>query len=285
VSSIERAVERLNWPTDKAPRQAVVEPLPLAGGKTGGDQPTIAAAKPEFRLNFNALTKAGYLTPDAMQSRLAEECRRLKRPLLVTASDRNAPVQNRNLIAITSALPGEGKTFTTFNLAMSIAIERDVTVLLVDGDLAGRSLSRLVGLQRAPGLTDVLLDARISLRDVIVNTNVPKLRIIPAGRVYRDVTELMASEQMRDIAGELSARYSDRVVLFDAPPLLATSQAIVLTAFAGQILVVVDEGKTPQQAIQQAVSPLDKNKLIGMVLNNCRRSSSHKYYESYYGAS
>lgn len=284
MSSIERAVERLNRSTVKGLKQAVVKPLPLAGGKTGGELPSIPAVRPEFRLNLKALKESGFLTPEAMQSMLAEEYRRLKRPLLLNASDRNAPVQNGNIIAITSALPREGKTFTTFNLAMSIAIERDVTVLLVDGDLTGRSLSRLVGLPQAPGLTDVLLDTRISLRDVIVNTNVPRLRIIPAGRVYRDVTELMASERMRDIAGELSARYGDRVVLFDAPPLLATSQAVVLTALAGQVLVVVEESKTPTKAIQQALSLLDKNKMIGIVLNNCLRSFSHKYFNSYYGA-
>jgi exopolysaccharide/PEP-CTERM locus tyrosine autokinase len=247
------------------------------------DSPSVITIPSELRLDFKVLSESGFLTPDTMSCPLAEEYRHLKRPLLTNAIGRGeVPIDGANLIAITSSLPGQGKTFTAFNLAMSIAMERDVAVLLVDADLIGSGLTRRVKLQGRPGLTDLLLEPQIRLHDVIVNTNVPNFRILPAGRHFRDVTELLASERMRDITTELSARYRDRVVLFDAPPLLATSQAMVVTTLTGQVLVVVEEGKTPQRAIQQAISLLDENKIIGMVLNNCLRSSKKRYYESYY---
>jgi exopolysaccharide/PEP-CTERM locus tyrosine autokinase len=239
--------------------------------------------KAELQLNFKALALAGYLTPNTMQGDLAEEYRFLKRPLLMNASSKqDEQLKYGNLIAITSALPGEGKTFTSFNLAMSIALERDNTVLLIDSDLTKRSLTGLVGLNAALGLTDVLLNPQIDLRDIIVSTNVPKLKFIPAGRTHPDATELLASEQMHAMTCELSARYSDRIVLFDAPPLLTTGQAMILTALMGQILVVVEEGKTPQPVIQEAVSLLDEDKVIGMVLNRCHRLFGSKRYGGYY---
>ncbi|NTX00111.1 MAG: AAA family ATPase [Geobacteraceae bacterium] len=238
--------------------------------------------KAKLQLNFKALARAGYLTPNTMQGDLAEEYRLLKRPLLMNASGKqDEQIKYGNLIVITSALPGEGKTFTALNLAMSIALERDSTVLLIDSDLTKRSLTGIVGLNDALGLTDVLLNPQLGLHKVIVDTNVPKLRLIPVGQIHRDATELLASEQMRAMTHELSGRYSNRIVLFDAPPLLSTSQTIVLTNLMGQILVVVEEGKTLQPVIQEAVSLLDEDKVIGMVLNRHHRLFGSKYYGYY----
>lgn len=233
------------------------------------------------QINFAALALDGYLTPDTMRGELAEEYRLLKRPLLTTANGLNDPtLRYGNPILITSALPGEGKTFTAFNLAMSIALELDKTVLLVDSDITRHSLTGLAGLNDTLGLTDVLLDEHLDLADVILSSNVPKLKLIPAGRTHRDATELLASKRMQTMVRELSERYNDRIVLFDAPPLLTTSQAIVLTNLMGKILVVVEEGKTPQHIIQEAVSLLGKNKAIGMVLNRCVHLFTRNYYYS-----
>jgi protein-tyrosine kinase len=279
VNSIQRAMERLNQKVGSAYKPDVATPLSMADGKASTKPQSTPEIKAKHQLNFKALARAGYLTPNTMQGDLAEEYRLLKRPVLMNANGRqDAQLKYGNLILITSALPREGKTFTSFNLAMSITLERDNTVLLIDSDLTKRSLTGLVGLNDALGLTDVLLNPQLDLRDVIVSTNVPKLSLIPAGQTHRDATELLASEQMQAMACELSARYSDRIVLFDAPPLLVTSQTIVLTTLMGQILVVVEEGKTLQHVIQEAVSLLDEDKVIGMVLNRCRRSSGSKYY-------
>ena len=283
MNSIEKAMERLNRERSIASGRDVVTPLSMADSKASTKPQFAPESKAKLQLNFKALMGAGYLTPNTMQGDLAEEYRLLKRPLLMNASDRqDAQLKYGNLIVITSALPGEGKTFISLNLAMSIALERDNTVLLIDSDFTRRSLTGLVGLNDALGLTDVLLNPQLGLHDVIVSTNVPKLSLIPAGQTHRDATELLASAQMQAMACELSARYSNRIVLFDAPPLLSTSQTIVLTTLMGQILVVVEEGKTPQPVIQEAVSLLDEDKVIGMVLNKCQRSFGSKYYGSYY---
>ena len=281
MSSIEKAMAQLAATTNVSQKQNVVA-LEASLPKKESVKPQITLkSKPKISLNLKALEKARYLTPNTMQDSLADEYRLLKRKLLLNAHDTektSALSKHKNLIAITSALLGEGKTFTAFNLAMSIAMEWNTTVQLIDCDLTRRSLTALVGLINAPGLTDVLLDEQLDLSHVIVSTNVDKLRFIPAGRIHRDATELLTSKRMQHLTNELSERYSDRVILFDTPPLLANSQALPLTSLAGQTLVVIEEGKTPQKAIKQAISLLDKNKSIGIVLNKCYRKSSSSYY-------
>lgn len=298
MNSIERAMERLNREQDKAYKREIAIPFPVAAGdkayiesrsntesRSSTESQSATASKATIELNFEVLAQAGYLIPATMHGDLAEEYRLLKRPLLLNASVRDEEkLEDGNLIAVTSALPNEGKTFTAFNLAMSIAMELDNTVLLVDSDLIRRSLTQLVGLDNALGLTDVLLNPQINPGDIIVNTNVPKLRLIPAGRAHRHTTELLASEQMQILTAELSARYDDRMVLFDTPPVLTTSQAGVLTALMGQILMVVEEGTTPQYAIEDAIERLDvaEDKVIGMVLNRCRHSFGKEIHGDYY---
>ena len=167
---------------------------------------------------------------------------------------------------------------------MSMAIEMDTTVLVVDSDVIKPSLTRTLGLENRPGLIDILSDDSLDLRSMIVKTDMPKLRVIPAGRPHLHSTELLASSHMQRLASELSKRYADRVVLFDAPPMLATSQASVLAHVVGQILVVVQSGKTPQSAIKAAVNQIDENKIIGMVLNQSHPSFNTEYYGGYYGS-
>lgn len=288
MTSIEKAAELLGErkPDDKtktAPETQGRPPLEPGAARTDED------GEGEGRicyLNFETLRSQGYLTPQSAQSQLAEEMRLLKRPLLRNAFGKGAaPVRYGNLISVTSALPGEGKTFTTLNMAMSMAMEMDTTVLMVDADVVKPSLTRLLGLEEEPGLIDVLVHPELDMGSVIVPTDMPKLRVIPAGRRHAHSTELLASDQMERIAIELSERYPDRVVVFDAPPLLVTSQAGVLSQLAGQILVVVEAGRTPQTAIKEAVSHLDKDKVIGMVLNKGRRAfGTEYYYGGYYGS-
>jgi exopolysaccharide/PEP-CTERM locus tyrosine autokinase len=253
-----------------------------------GPQPangTVTASRgPEFAFNMGTLERAGFLTPASVQSTLAEEFRLLKRPVLSNAMGRGAaPVERGNIVAVTSALPHEGKTFTSMNLAMSIAQERDHTVLLVDSDLIQRSLTRFLGVLDVPGLTDVLGDGSLDLASVIGRTSVPKLRVMACGRSDPLGTELLASEQMVRVVTELSRRYPDRLVIFDAPPLLSTSQAVVLANLAGQVLVVVEEGRTSQANVQEALGLLDESKVIGMVLNKSVGRTGRDYYGGYYG--
>lgn len=282
MSSIEKAAERLQVQQkapddpDQAPSRAEQPAQPKAESPDSNG----------VHVDFERLQDEGILTPMKAQGLEAEEYRLLKRPLLMNAFGKGAAiVENGNLVVVTSALPGEGKTFTTINLAMSMAMERDTTVLLVDSDVIKPSLSKMLGLSNYPGLTDVLADEQVDLGDLILRTDVPKLRILPAGRSHAHSTELLASAAMSELAEELSRRYPDRIVLFDAPPLLATSQAHVLADIAGQILMVVEAGRTPQHAVQDAISKLDQDKVVGLTLNKTRQSrGGDYYYGGYYGA-
>jgi exopolysaccharide/PEP-CTERM locus tyrosine autokinase len=282
-SSIEKAIARLTPSPEPAPlREAASSPVAaihLKRDTEQTEQALLPKLKPKLELNWKALGQAGYLTPNTLQTSFAEEYRLIKRALLINASAGEInSIEYGNLIAIISAVLGEGKTFTTFNLALSIATGWDNTVLVVDADLDARTFTELVGLREAPGLTDVLLDPMLDLEDVMVQTTVPGLRILPAGRRHPDGTELLASEQMQGLAHELSGRYSNRIVLFDTPPLLASTQSLVLSSLAGQILVVVEEGKTPQKTIKEAIALLGESKAIGMVLNKCGRWSDGLHY-------
>ncbi len=235
-------------------------------------------------IDFGALKQQGFLSPTDKRSRQAEEYRMIKRPLLDNAfADEAGLVDHGNLIMVTSAMPGEGKTFTSINLAISMAMEQDFTVLLVDCDDLRRSTTRLFELDDHLGLVDVLQEPELDLGEAILHTSLPRLRILPAGKGSGHTPELLASGRMRRLVQELSERYSDRVIIFDTPPLLATSQATTLAQLMGQILVVVEAGKTPMQAVQDAISQLDRNKAIGMVLNKSPEVFKSDYYGGYYG--
>ncbi|MBL1275793.1 MAG: tyrosine-protein kinase family protein [Ectothiorhodospiraceae bacterium] len=284
MSSIERLMERMNK-NAKQGDIAKVKRSPQRDTEEEIDKTERAPKeRPVCHLDLAELEKQGFLTPSIARSKVAEEYRMLKRPLLMNAQGKGGDSGKwANLIMIASSLPGEGKTFTTLNLALSIAMERDTTVLVIDSDVVKPSLTQLLGLQNEPGLIDVLLDDNVELGDVIISTDMPKLSVMPAGKIHSNSTELLASEKMERIAGELSNRYSDRIVLFDAPPLMATTEASVLAHNMGQILMVVETGKTPQHVVQEAIAKIDERKVIGMLLNKSRGSLSNDYYGSYYG--
>lgn len=297
MSTIEKALEKLKrgsvQPTMPQPG-AVPAPLPPAG--EGGTAPA-AAPMPARRetvrdsarssrrlmLDLAKLEKMGYLTPESGRSQLAEEMRHIKRPLLLNAFGHQETQLNGNLnlIMVTSSRPGEGKSYTSLNLAMSIAKERDKTVLLIDADVAKPGVTRIFGEEDAKGLVDYLLDDAMELADVMMKTNVPNMRFIPAGRRHIHSTELLTSESMKQLTAELASRYPDRVVIFDSPPLLATSEASVLVELVGQVLMVVEAEKTSKEEVLEALSLIGENKTTGLVLNKSRGSFGTDYYGNY----
>ena len=232
-------------------------------------------------LDLARLNARGFITPESAKSQIADEFRVLKRPLLRNALGK-ARVRNGNLVMVTSALPGEGKTFTSLNLALSIAMEIDSTVLLVDGDVAHPSIPVLLGVPHGPGLLDLLTRDDIGFADAMIRTNVDKLAILPAGSRHRRSTELLASEQMASLLRELASRYSDRVIIFDSPPLLATTEARVLATHMGQIVMVVAADATSQHAVGQALATIESCDVVLMALNKASRTDVGTYY-GYYG--
>ena len=238
----------------------------------------------QVEIDLKRLARMGGVTPDAERSQVAEEFRLIKRPLLANAFGQGgAAVRNGNLIMVTSALPGEGKSFCSLNLAISIATEMERTVLLVDADVARPRLPEYLGIRAGKGLMDVLQDPSLELSEVMLRTNIPKLSLLTAGHPYKHGTELLASSAMSRLVADLANRYPDRVIIFDSPPLLSTSEASVLATHMGQIVMVVEAEKTSQEAVKEALSQLESCEVIGMVLNKSTAVLGNDNYYGYYG--
>lgn len=238
---------------------------------------------PDVSLDHDRLGAQGLLTPQHENNDLREQYRLVKRKLITQAfvNQSEGPTPP-NLIEVTSSMVGEGKTFTTFNLGMSVAMERDVTVLLVDADLTRRSLTNLVGLVDRPGLTDLLTGAIDDIGDVVYRTDMPRLSIIPAGEGHSHATELIASDTMRDYTRELASRYNDRLIIFDSTPLLMDTQASTLAHHMGQILLVVEAGRTGERMLHESVSLLETSRSsTSLLLNKSSRSPGYGYYGGY----
>ncbi len=243
-----------------------------------------ASGAPAVNIDLKRLERMGFLIPSETRSQLAEEFRHIKRPLLANAFGQAAPQteRHRNLIMITSAFPGEGKTFCAINLAMSMAAELDRTVLLVDADVARPRIMEYLGTRAERGLLDVVREHRLDLGEVLLRTNVEKLSVLPAGRAHARSTELLASEAMSHLINEMASRYPDRIILFDSPPLLATSEAAVLASHMGQVILVVEADKTPTAAIKEAVSLIENScDIIGTVLNKTNVAQTVGGYYGY----
>ncbi|MEL7310251.1 MAG: XrtA-associated tyrosine autokinase [Pseudomonadota bacterium] len=214
------------------------------------------------------LREAGLLAPEMQQRLLADQYRLIKRPLLDNAVGKNVGViEDGNLIMVSSALSGDGKTFTCINLALSMASETDVSVLLVDADVPKPHISRIFGVSKEPGLIDLLVDPKLRVEDLLLPTDVPGLTLLPAGQHNDQATELLASKRMADLTQRLARKYQNRAVLFDSPPLLITPESRVLASHMGQIAMVVCAGRTPQQAAADAVGCIDSSKAINLILN------------------
>ncbi len=219
------------------------------------------------------------LVPGHNLFELAREFRSIKRPLIANVGTETSA--GSNVIAVTSAVQGEGKTFCAINLALSMAAEVDKTVLLVDADVLKPAVSARLGIDARVGLLDVLADSAIDLADVLLKTNVPKLTVLPAGAPRTESAELLAGGHMRQLFDELSRRYHDRIIVVDSPPLLPTSEARTLAERAGQVLVIVDAGSTSQALVGQAFAALENCKNVMAVLN--RRSGALRNYGRGYG--
>lgn len=233
-------------------------------------------------LDIEQLEETGVLVSTRSRSTMAEEFRHIKRPLLANARKTSRASGDRSsLIMVTSALPGEGKTFCSINLALSMAVEVDMSVLLVDADVVRCNLMRTLGLQPRRGLLDVLTNPAMDLSEVLLKTNIPKLTLLPAGTCNVHSTELLASDAMDKLLGELASRYSDRIVIFDTTPLLLTSESRVLASHMGQVVVVVEAENTSCDALQEAFAAVQRCPVVMSVLNKGQKSGPD--YGSYYG--
>ncbi len=302
MNTIEQAARRLaqlrssgiEAPSDTASASAAsipaIEPEPAAiaaavervsTSSTRFVRPRRALTSPHVDIDLERLAKLGYVTPHAPASRRAEEFRMIKRPLLTNASgDSAAPVQHANRVMVTSSLPREGKTFVSINLAMSIAMERDTTVLLVDADATQPAVLARLGLPPSKGLLDVLSDPALDVQSVLLRTNVERLSILPAGTRQEQATELLASEGMRVLVDDLTSRFPSRILVFDAPPLLGSTESRVLAALMGQVVLVIEADRTPQSQVMETLTALEECPVVMTLLNKASSSEAGSYYGS-----
>ena len=299
MSTIEKAVEKLATKESAGEDKfSVPQPSPARGLVSGSPQeqtlgfsaglsreslPGVCELPPDIILPIAQLEGMGFVSPEKPRSTIAEEYRTIKRPLLKNIDGNVADqAENANLIMVTSSFEGEGKTFSAINLMLSISLEKDKTVLFVDADIAKSSAGRLLGIPDDKlGLVDLLERDDLGVEDVLLRTNLPNVRIIPAGIPHERSTELLASERMHLLMAELSLRYPDRVIIFDSPPFLQTSEATVLASFMGQVMFVVEAEKTSPELVKQAISQISDDKIIGLVLNKARKYPWDQYTHGY----
>ena len=239
-------------------------------------EPEIVYIEERLRKN-NMLVRNSNLGPD-----FADDYGRIKRPLLSNAFGKSKSLLEKgNFILVTSSIPGEGKTHTAINLALSIAYERDHTVLLIDCDVTRQGASRELGIADKPGLIDILKNDDISVGEIILRTDIPELCLIPSGKQHDFVTELLASKRMSELVSEIGERYDDRVIILDGPPILPTPQTRVLSNLVGQVVFVIEASKTPQQVVEEALDMISEEQAVGLVMNKCEGISGHD--NNYYG--
>ena len=258
---------------ETAPHVAAAAPVIDAVGATG------RVAK-RLSVDIGALRAAGCIAEESQGPQFAAQYREIKSPLIEAALSGKAGDASREpqLIMVTSALPGDGKTFTSINLALSMARERDVSVLLVDADVQKSDISELFGLKPQRGLLDALVDETIDVESLTCRTNLPGLCLLPSGTPVESATELLSSKRMQHIASSLIARHPHRIVLLDCPPLLITSEARALIKIAGQVVLVIRADKTPRHAVQDALKLFDEHQAVGLVLNQTPAGLTKGYY-------
>ncbi len=295
MSLVEKALQKL-----QSARPAAPPPLPPRAAPSaplrGTGRPPVEHAAPslpqvspdDFRadgakllhLNHDQLRSALMLPPVSQERELSDQFRAIKRPLIDYAQAGSAETAKRTIM-VASALPGDGKTFTSLNLALSLALETELHVLLVDADAPKPHLTRTFELQDRPGVLDLLTDHNRAVESVIVPTDVPRLDFAPWGTVSESATELLASERMRDVVERFASIYRRGIVLFDSPPILLTNESRALGAILGQIVLVVRAGVTPQQAVKDAVGILGEDRHISLVLNGAELRGPAGYYYGY----
>jgi protein-tyrosine kinase len=310
LNSIEKALQKQQQDAESlresqiSQAKPIDEALPVESSikKAQRTQPDQTVAQPQSRqddpiksnkvvsnakiiLDLEMLARKGYVSTDARRQVINEEYRVIKRKLLDNAfGPLSKSLKNSNIIMVTSARQGEGKTFTAINLALSIALEQDKTVLLVDADVLRPNVMKTLELKNEQGLMEYLLGEKDDISEVMCRTNLDKLRIITAGKTHHLSAELLASERMFAAVGEFASRYTDRIVIVDTPPLLGINETAILANLAGQALVVTEEFKTKLVDVENAVKHLKPEMAIGFIVNKTEKVSLEGGGYGYYYA-
>lgn len=286
MSIVERALENIKHKKAAAGIKAV------SGGHASAPVPEGHAAAPQaeryrldtatglHELDLKALAGAGMVVPGRENSVLAEEMRLIKRGLAKAKGAVDVEASKPVLIAVTSAGPGEGKSFVAANLALSIALEGQRQVILIDADITRPGLSRMLGLPTSPGLTDLLKDGEFRYSDVALRTNLPELTLMPPGTPYPQFAELFLGDRMRALCEGLRAASPQTVVVFDAPPVLASSVGSAMASLVDETLMVVAVESSEVGAVTEALRLLESARSVRLVVNKVRSGTAAGGYYS-----
>lgn len=243
-----------------------------------GFQPVRFAGR-KHAIDRERLKEQGLIVPGAPVSALLEEFRIVKRQILAAAQERGTAASRRVLVC--SPHPGEGKTFCSVNLALSMANERDTEVLLIDADFAKPSILSTLGLPRSPGFMDCLADPDSKPEDFVLGTDVPGLWVLPAGNITTVDSEYLSSGRTAELLDRLTLGAPHRMVIFDTPPALAASPAAELAKHVGQAMLVARADRTGQNALEDAYNLLSACPDIKLLLNATNFSPSGRSFGSY----
>lgn len=233
-----------------------------------------------------SLERGGMVDWSRTRSRISEEFRLVQRQILRSAFGPGAEPGFSNLLMVTSARPGEGKSFTSINLAGSVARQGDHHVLLIDADSKRDSICYPLGLAEARGLLDLVSNPKLDPAPLIVKTPIERLSILPVGRERERSAELFSTKEMTRLIQSLGRRYADRLLILDAPPCLSTSDPAVLAPVVGQILFVVEADRTQRDEVEASLDLVQACPSITLVLNKQQISSRYTFgaYSSYYSS-
>lgn len=277
------AAPALNVPPPAMPRASVLAPAEARARPKPESTDALRTSR-RGEIDLEALREQGFILPDSPTTAIAEEFRIVKRQLLLNAMARGqGAIRNGNLILVCSSKPNEGKTFCAINLALSIASERDLTVMLIDADFAKPEILSTLGLEGGKGLLDLIIDPEVDLADCLIRTNIENFSVLPAGRQHNLTTELLASERMGKIVEDIAKRYPDRIIVIDSPPVLASSAAPILASHVGQTVYVVEAENTREAEVREGLGLLSECENIRLLLNKQRYQPGGRRYGTYYG--
>src|SRR6185437_14032179 len=272
---------RASRPQQQAPAaQSEPAPQPQQRRRRAAPQPESTTHSRQVSIDRGALRQHGIALPSAGRSRIAEEFRIVKRQIVAKFLDEvdGDPEAARNrVIMVTSAKPGEGKTFAAINLALSIASEQDLKVLLIDLDTRHHAMQDMMGIPAGRGLTDLLSNPDVDFADVVLRTNMPNLAVMPAGHPDNRGPELLSSKRTREMFEEMTQRYSDRFIIFDAPSCLASSDPATLASIVGQVVFIVEADQTQQEEVEAGVALVRACPNISLLLNKVRASATDQF--------
>jgi protein-tyrosine kinase len=293
-SLVERAAEAYDFgaalrapaPAPAPAPEPVAEPEPAPAPRrivAAAPPPPVRRAHDVAGIDRAALAEAGCIVPEAQVSGLAEEFRLIKHQLLAAIEQSTQPEERRRAVMICSAQPKSGKTFCAVNLALSLASEREVEVLLVEGDFIKPDALAMLGIAPGPGFVDALADPRLDPETLVIRTDVPGLSVLPAGAKANNVPELLASERSREVLAKLVAGDQRRIILFDSPPALMASHATVLAGLVGRALVVVRADQTTEADLRETLGLLSGCDHLSLVLNGAGLAVTGRKFGAYDG--